>query len=361
MSLSEKHTEALSWYEGKTVLVTGGAGAIGSNLVKALVKAAKQVIVLDDFSSGYRWNLPKSDRLLVSHGSILDEVKLKRVFFEKPEVVFHLAAFFANQNSVDHPESDLQVNGMGTLRMLEYSTMCNVDRFVYASSGSSIYGSLPKDDPLSRLPLQEDDISIKLSTPYQCTKMLGELYCNFFLNHYNLKTSSARFFNSYGPGEVPGQYRNVIPNFVWWAMQGRALPITGDGGETRDFTYVGDVIDGLLRMGSSDRAVGEAFNLATGREIAIGQMAQTINQLCGNTAGIQYTAARKWDTKRRVWSDVSKARERLGYNPDTPFQDGLDAVVSWFKANKDDIARAASFGPGVSSAVRGMSQEGGAQ
>jgi UDP-glucose 4-epimerase len=351
-------SEALEWYSGKTVLVTGGAGAIGSNLVKALVKTAKLVIVLDDFSSGYRWNLPRAGNLLVSHGSILDEVMLKRVFFEKPEVVFHLAAFFANQNSVDHPESDLEVNGMGTLRMLEYSTMCGVDRFVYASSGSSIYGSLPKADPLSRLPLQEHDISLKLSTPYQCTKMLGELYCNFFLNHYGLKTSSARFFNSYGPGEVPGQYRNVIPNFVWWAMQGRPLPITGDGGETRDFTFVGDVIDGLLAMGGSDNAVGEAFNLATGREVAIGQMAETINALCGNTAGIRYTAARKWDTKRRVWADVSRARERFGYNPDTPFPEGLDAVVRWFNANRADIAAAASFGPGVSSAVRGMEQEG---
>ena len=351
-------SEVLQWYAGKTVLVTGGAGAIGSNLVKALVTTAKLVIVLDDFSSGYRWNLPRAKNLLVSHGSILDEVMLKRVFFEKPEVVFHLAAFFANQNSVDHPESDLDVNGMGTLRMLEYSTMCGVDRFVYASSGSSIYGSLPKADPLSRLPLQENDISLKLSTPYQCTKMLGELYCNFFLNHYGLKTSSARFFNSYGPGEVPGQYRNVIPNFVWWAMQGRPLPITGDGGETRDFTYVGDVIDGLLAMGSSDGAVGDAFNLATGREIAIGKMAETINTLCGNTAGIQYTAARKWDTKRRVWADVSRARERFGYSPDTPFQEGLDAVVRWFKDNHADIAAAASFGPGVSSAVRGMEQEG---
>ena len=236
--------------------------------------------------------------------------------------------------------------------------MCKADRFVYASSGSSIYGSLPKADPLSRLPLKEHDISLKLSTPYQCTKMIGELYCNFFLNHYGLKTSSARFFNSYGPGEVPGEYRNVIPNFTWWAMHGRPLPITGDGGETRDFTFVGDVIDGLLRMGSSDQAVGEAFNLATGREVAIGQMAETINSLCGNTAGIRYAAARKWDTKRRVWADVSKARERLGYSPDTPFQDGLAAVVDWFQTNREHIRRAASFGPGVSSAVREMEQEG---
>ena len=336
------------------MLVTGGAGAIGSTLVHALCAAGAKVTVLDDFSSGYRWNLPRAEGLLVAEGDILDEVMLKRVFFDKPRIVFHLAAFFANQNSVDHPERDLQVNGMGTLRMLEYATLAGVDRFVYASSGSSIYGSLPKDDPLSRLPLKEHDISLKLSTPYQCTKMLGELYCNFFLNNYGLPTTSARFFNSYGPGEVPGQYRNVIPNFTWWAMQGRALPITGDGRETRDFTYVGDVVDGLLRMGVLPAAVGEAFNLATGREIAIGDMAEYINQRVGNTAGIRYAAARTWDTKRRVWADVSKAREKLGYNPDTPFQHGLDQVVAWFRDHWDDIQAAASFGPGVSSAVREM-------
>lgn len=351
-------SEILEHYRGKKILVTGGAGAIGSNLVHALVKVAGQVVVLDDFSSGYRWNLPSADNLLVVTGDILDEVMLKRVFFERPEVIFHLAAFFANQNSVDHPERDLQVNGMGTLRMLEYATMARVDRFVYASSGSSIYGSLPREDPLSRLPLQEHDISLKLSTPYQCTKMLGELYCNFFLNNFDLQTTSARFFNSYGPGEVPGQYRNVIPNFVWWAMHGRALPITGDGRETRDFTYVGDVVDGLLRMGFMDGAVGEAFNLATGREVAIGAMAERINALTGNTAGVRTTAARKWDTKRRVWADVSKARDRLGYDPCTPFQRGLDDVVAWFRAHWGDIQAAASFGPGVSSAVREMKQRG---
>lgn len=344
-------------YAGKTILVTGGAGAIGSNLVNALCAVAGRVIVLDDFSSGYRWNLPAAENLLVATGDILDEVMLKRVFFERPEIVFHLAAFFANQNSVDHPERDLQVNGMGTLRVLEYATLSNVQRFVYASSGSSIYGSLPKADPLSRLPLQEHDISLKLSTPYQCTKMLGELYCNFFLNNYGLQTTSARFFNSYGPGEVPGQYRNVIPNFVWWAMHGRPLPITGDGRETRDFTYVGDVIDGLLRMGVVDAAVGEAFNLATGREVAIGDMAARINELTDNTAGIRYVPARKWDTKRRVWADVSKAREKLGYTPDTPFALGLERVVEWFEQHRPDIERAAAFGPGVSSAVRQMTQK----
>jgi len=195
-------------YRDKTVLITGGAGAIGSNLTGALAELGARVVVLDDLSSAERWNVPSHRNVLFVEGSVVDEEMLKRVFFERPEIVFHLAAFFANQNSIDHPEEDLRVNGLGTLRMLQYATLSGVPRFVYASSGCSIYGSQ------SPLPLKEDFMSMHLSTPYQITKMLGELYGNFFHHHYNLAVVKARFFNSYGPGEIPGQYRNVIPNFI---------------------------------------------------------------------------------------------------------------------------------------------------
>ena len=140
----------LNAYTNKTVLVTGGAGAIGSNLTRALAELEAQVIILDDLSSSERWNVPSLPGLLFVEGDILDEVKIKRVFFERPQIVFHLAAFFANQNSVDHPERDLMVNGLGTLRLLEYSVLTGVECFVYASSGCSIYGSE------SPLPLRED-------------------------------------------------------------------------------------------------------------------------------------------------------------------------------------------------------------
>jgi nucleoside-diphosphate-sugar epimerase len=307
------------------------------------------VIILDNLSSAERWNVPSLPGLLFVEGDIRDEVILKRVFFERPAVIFHLAAFFANQNSVDHPERDLDVNGLGTLRMLEYSVFTGVERFVYASSGCSIYGS---DAPL---PLKEEFVSLHLSSPYQITKMLGELYCNFFANHYGMKVVKPRFFNSYGPGEIPGQYRNVIPNFLYWAMKGRPLTITGNGAETRDFTYVGDIVDGLMRAGAMDAAIGEEFNLASGVETSILDLAKMINAATGNKAPIEFVPRRKWDTKARLRASVDKAHALIGYDPKTPFQQGLASTIAWFKDNWERIESGARFGPGVSAAVRQMS------
>ncbi len=334
-------------YRGRTVLVTGGAGAIGSNLTHKLAGiGAMKVIVLDDLSSSQRWNVPSRPNVLFVEGSILDEVLLKRVFFERPEYVFHLAAFFANQNSVDHPELDLMVNGMGTLRLLQYAKMAGVRRFVYASSGCSIYGSS------APLPLREDFLSVHLSSPYQITKMLGELYCNFFTHHYQMEIVRARFFNSYGPGELPGAYRNVIPNFIYWGLHGKALPITGMGNETRDFTYVGDIVDGILRAGHYQEAVGQEMNLASGRETKILDLAKMINQLTGNKADVVFSERRKWDTKDRLLASIDRAKQLIGYQPNTSFEEGLKHTVQWFEENWDAINTSARFEPGMSAAVQ---------
>jgi nucleoside-diphosphate-sugar epimerase len=229
---------------------------------------------------------------------------------------------------------------------LQYSHLSGVKRFIYASSGCSIYGSS------APLPLTEEFMSLHLSSPYQITKMLGELYSNFYQHHYNLAVVKARFFNSYGPGEVPGQYRNVIPNFVYLAMQGKPLPITGNGEETRDFTFVGDIVDGLLRAGYFESAVGQEFNLASGEETRIIDLAGMINTAVGNEAGVTFNPRRKWDTKPRLLASVDRAKELIGYQPHTPFAEGLQKTVAWFKDNWDLIAADARFGPGMSSAVR---------
>jgi len=326
------------FYDGSTILVTGGAGAIGGNLCRKLSALnAKKVIILDNLSSSYEWNIPKEQNVVFIKGDILDDALLKRIFKERPDYVFHLAAHFANQNSVDNPEKDLMINGLGILKVLQYAHMVGVRRFVYSSSGCGVYGLE------SKMPFEEHDVSIHLHTPYQVTKLLGELYTNYFYNLYQLPIANARFFNSYGPGEVPGKYRNVIPNFFYWAMKGQALPITGDGTETRDWTYVGDIINGLLAMGVKDEAIGEAFNLGASKEQRVIDMATTVNRLTGNDAGIQYKERRDWDVKTRLLSCITKAEKVLGYKPMMNFDEGLKETHRWFIENWDTIDKSAEF------------------
>lgn len=294
-------------FKGSVVLVTGGAGCVGSNLVRRLSELeAKKVIILDDLSSAYDWNIPSAPNIQFIHGSILDDGMLRRAFKERPQYVFHLAAHFANQNSVDNPEKDLMVNGLGILKVLEHAQLVDVDRFVYSSSGCGVYGLE------SKMPFEEHDISISLHTPYQVTKLLGELYTNYFHNLYDLPIVNARFFNVFGPGEVPGRYRNVIPNFMYWAMNKQPLPITGDGSETRDWTFVGDIVKGLLAMGLEEKAVGEAINLGSSKEHRVVDMARMVNELTGNEAGIKFVERRDWDVKKRLLSSTEKASAILG-------------------------------------------------
>lgn len=342
----------VKYYRNRNILVTGGAGAIGSNLILAvseLVGAGGKVIILDNLSSIKQkepWNVVPLSNVMFIQGDIRSDIDLKRVFKEDISIVFHLAAFFANQNSVDYPETSAEVDIVGLIKLLEYSRLAKIEKFIYASSGCAIYGSYPK------LPLKEDFISMHLTTPYQVNKMTGEMYCNFYAHHYNMQTVNCRFFNSYGPGEVPGQYRNVIPNFIYWAMKGQPLPITGTGEETRDFAYVLDLVQGLIKSGFYPKAIGENFNLAAGREISILDMAKLVNEVTGSTAELVFKPKRKWDTKPRLLASIEKAEELIGYRPLVSFKDGFMRNIEWFKDNWDTIVHMADFPPGMSSAVR---------
>ena len=154
---------------------------------------------------------------------------------------------------------------------------------------------------------------------------------------------NARFFNVFGPGEVPGKYRNVIPNFFYWSMTKQALPITGDGTETRDWTFVGDIVNGLLSMGIEEEAIGEAINLGSGKDHRVIDMANKVNELTGNEEGIAYVARRNWDAKTKLLSSIDKAKDILGYKPTVSFDDGLERVYGWFTDNWENIERDAEF------------------
>ena len=321
-------------FVGQTVLITGGAGCIGRNLTETLLIAnPHEIIVLDDLSSSYEWNIPQDPRVSFIKGSILDDKSLEKAFSRGPAYVFHLAAHFANQNSIDHPEKDLLVNGLGTLKTLRRSHLAKVGKFVFASSGCSVYG---RDAPL---PLTEDFVSLHLDTPYQITKLLGELYCNFFYDYYELPIINARFFNVYGPGEVPGKYRNVIPNFIYRALKKQPLPITGTGLETRDWTYVDDIVDGILKCATSPSALGRSYNLASGIETTVGEVASLVNALVGNSGGVTKLPRRDWDRISKRRASIERAASELGYQPKIPIKEGVERTIKWMRANLARIDR----------------------
>ena len=257
----------------KNIMVTGGAGAIGANLVKELVNRGDNVIVLDDVSSGDLKNLDECvDDITIITGDIRKQSVVDEAFSYPIDQVYHLAVNFANQNSVDNPEKDLDVNGRGIIKILDACVKNNVKKFLLTSS-SCVYK--PGDDKFV------EDGEIELTTPYAITKLLSEHYVKFFNNFHGLPVVTVRLFNSYGPGDIPGRFRSVVPNFLHSAVNGEALNITGDGSETRPFTYVLDIVNGIILSmdNSSDDTDGNlVYNIGNDNSITILELAEKINQ-----------------------------------------------------------------------------------
>lgn len=302
------------------ILVTGGAGAIGSNLAAELLARGHEVTILDDLSSGHRALVPAGANLII--GSVEDERALAKAFAASPRHVFHLAALFANQNSVEHPQKDLAVNGLGVIKVLEHARQHAVEKVLYTSS-SCVYGNKPV--------MRETDVDFRPDTPYAITKLLGEQYCRFWSEHHKLDTVMVRLFNTYGPGEHPGRYRNVIPNFMKLALDGQPLPITGTGEETRDFNFVADTVAGMILAMEKPTSPGDVFNLASGRETTIRTLAETINRIAGNRAGIDFKPRRGWDHVLTRRGDTAKARDILGYRPVVDLEQGLERTCAWLR------------------------------
>ena len=315
--------------KNKTVLISGGAGAIGSNLVKRLINDFKcEVIVVDDLSSEHNCLGDLKDEVYFYHTSILNDDMMDKIFASHNiNVVFHLAALFANQKSVDQPKEDLMVNGMGTLKILQYAYKYHIDRVIFTSS-SCVYGNKDIED-------KEDDYEVNLDTPYAITKLLGEKYCDYFYHHYGVNTVVLRVFNCYGPGEKPGKYRNVIPNFFKSALNKRILTVYGTGEETRSYTYVDDTIEMIIKAAIIGDAVGQIINIGTDVETKTIDLANKINNLCNNTDNITYIPQRGWDTIKRRKANIDKAKKILEYKPLTELDEGLRKTYDWFIKNPD--------------------------
>ena len=309
-------------YSKKKILVTGGNGAIGCNLVKKLLNFDSHVTVLDDFSQSFRGNLKNHKNLKLLEGDITESKVLKKTFSQNFDIVFHLAARFANEMSVNNPYEDLRVNIEGTLKILLESAKQNVDRFVYTSS-SSLYGQ-------SHSILKKENLFPKPSTPYAASKLSGEFYCNAVHELYSMDYTIVRLSNSYGPYDPSGKYRNVIPNFIEAALSNHDVTITGTGNETRDFTYVNDVVDGIILAGEKPKGRNEIFNLGTGKETKISIIAKEIIKSTQSKSKIIFKPKRSFDHISRRKMDISKAKTLLGYNPKTNIKDGIVKTCEWF-------------------------------
>ena len=306
----------------RNVLVTGGCGAIGINLITRLLQDDRNdVHVLDNLSSGSN-TLPPGVKF--SNIDISNREKLNGFFKSNhPNIIFHLAAHFANQNSVDHPVSDTATNVIGVINILECQREnTSLEKFVYASS-SCVYGNSAV--------MSEDDNVSPYDTPYAVNKYVGEMYCKYYAEIQQLPIACARIFNNFGPGELPGAYRNVIPNFILKALKGEDIWITGTGDETRDFTFVDSTVDLLHRLAFSDFAGAEVFNSGTGVGLSIRELAESIIAATESPSKIRYTEARSWDRVKHRRADISKSKKLLGYDPKPNLPQELGSTVQWIR------------------------------
>lgn len=308
-----------------TILVTGGAGFIGSHLTETLLKEGRQVRVFDNFSTGKKENLLFDEsypRLEVTEGDIRDLAMCRHVM-KGVEYVFHEAALPSVQQSVEDPVTSNEVNAGGTLNILIAARDEGVKRVIYASS-CAIYG----DDPI--LPKKEDMYPAPLS-PYALQKYVGERYCRLFFDLYGLETISLRYFNVFGPRQDPASlYSAVIPRFITALVRGSSPVVYGDGEQSRDFTYVGNVVRANLLALSAVRLHGEVVNIGCGRRTSLNHLLGILKGILGSKASPIYEEARHGDVRHSV-ADIGRGKEVLNYDPADEVRTGLEKTARYFE------------------------------
>jgi nucleoside-diphosphate-sugar epimerase len=305
-------------------LVTGGAGFIGSHLAEELVRRGQTVRVADNLATGKRANLDHVKGVEFLEGDLADPAFAQRAV-EGMDYVLHQAAIPSVPRSVKDPVGSHLANVDATLNVLVAARDARVRRLVFAGS-SSAYGNTPT------LPKREDMPSSPLS-PYALQKVVGEQYLQMFTRLYGLETVSIRYFNVFGPRQDPGSpYSGVISVFATALLENRAPVIYGDGEQTRDFTYVANVVDGVLRACEAPAVSGEVINVATGGRVSLNQLFRTMRDLVGRTVEPTYGELRPGDVKDSQ-ADISKAQRLLGYQPHISFDDGLKRTIAWYRAS----------------------------
>jgi len=305
-------------------LITGGAGFVGSHIATALVDAGARVRVVDDLSTGYLKNLSHIEsKIDFIEGSVGDTATLERALTDV-EWVFHEAAIPSVPRSVDRPRESHDASVNATFALLLAARDHKVRRLVYAAS-SSAYGDQPE------LPKREDMKPAPLS-PYAVGKLVGEYYGQVFTNVYGLETVSLRYFNVFGPRQDPGsQYSGVISRFMSALVNGEQPIIYGDGEQSRDFTFVSNVVDANLRAAESADAVGKVINVANGRQVTLNELLEIMKNVTGkSTAEARYEPLRVGDVRHSL-ADISLARSLLGYEPRVGLEEGLRLTFDWWQ------------------------------
>ena len=304
-------------------LVTGGAGFVGSHLVHELVRRGERVRVLDDFSTGRRENLQDVlDQIELVEGSLLNRDDVERAVNEVT-FILHQGARPSVPRSIEDPIGTHEANVTGTLNLLVAARQGGVSRIVYASS-SSIYGgtqALPKEERMQPEP----------RSPYAVSKLAGELYCRLFHTAYGLETLSLRYFNVFGPRQDPtSEYAAVIPKFITCMLKGRPPTIFGDGKQSRDFTYVQDVVEANLCAVRSPQAPGASINVGSGKRHNLIQLIDLLNDILGASVEPVFASPRQGDVRHSLASTIL-ARGLLGHEPKVSFREGLERTVEWFR------------------------------
>ncbi len=310
-----------------TALVTGGAGFIGSHIAAALSRAGARVRVIDDLSTGYRENLAEiGPDIDFVQGSVADEQLLLKAL-EGVELVFHVAAIPSVPRSVENPRQTHIASVEATFSLLQAAREKKVRRIVYAAS-SSAYGDQPT------LPKVESMLPEPLS-PYAVAKLVGEHYCQVFTRVYGLETVSLRYFNVFGPRQDPSsQYSGVISRFIAEILGGRRPVIYGDGEQSRDFTYIDNVVDANLKAAESTKASGQVINVANGERISLNRLLEELKSLTGKTDVVaDYSPPRAGDVKHSL-ADISRARNLLDFEPRVDLRTGLQLTIDWWKKSR---------------------------
>jgi UDP-glucose 4-epimerase len=333
-------------FSGTRVLVVGGAGFVGSNLVHQILdQDPHEIIVVDNLISSDVANIPADKRVRFVFGSITDD----RVLAALPndlDYAFHLACFHGNQSSIADPFADHDNNTYTSLKLFErLKDIKGLKKVVYAAAACAV-AEKTYDAPTATT--EDQPVTLYHDSPYSISKIIGELYGNYYFQQHQLPFVKARFSNVYGSREILGAgqwrgtvhtvWRNVTPTFIWRSLNGEALPLDNGGNTSRDFIFVEDMARGLMACALKGQA-GGVYNLATGKETTILQLATLINEFTGNKTPVDLKPARDWDRSGKRFASTEKAKEELGFTAQVEIREGIRRTVEWTQANAELIRR----------------------